>query len=543
MSPDRIEDLLREIPVSDSSVARERAVAAARARIEAGPASARSSHRPHRWALSIACATVLLAGALLTPPGRAASGWVGELVGIGDVGGRPTQENRSFEEVGKAVVINNGTAPDGSRYEWVAYPCKVDLRDEGLPTRFEGFGMSFEWPGVKGQEGGGSCEEGGGLDSERAFAAFGVHIVPSQFKGVREPDLVVSGATGPRVHSVRVFYTDAGGARHELEVDFERMGSKLRDVVTPGAALGGSYVAFVPGEWAARDEVESRLDLRALQGTGELKLGPIARRERRLAAKARRRCASKEPELTRLDQRDPHAVAQAFAPYRACLDEHMPPSPVEVVAYDERGRELARQAEALVIPGPPRELEVGRPTRRPSHPDAAGKPVVLATGEAPDGARYEFLAERFARADGQVYGRCLTFWWPGAAPGSGHCGPELPPSTAFGRRHPERVAAKPFGFLHAAAPVTKYLMLSGFARSGASRVRVIYTDDRGSRDAPVELTAVDGELREQIAASQPFGYFVAFLPRAALRGPIQVVAYDDAGRELSRVRHRDPLLD
>ena len=88
--------------------------------------------------------------------------------------------------------------------------------------------------------------------------------------------------------------------------------------------------------------------------------------------------------------------------------------------------------------------------------------------------------------------------------------------------------------------MTKYLMLSGFARPGVSRIRVIYTDDRGSHDAPVELTRVDGELRERIAASRPFGYFVAFVPRAA---PIEVAAYDAAGRELSRVRHRDPLLD
>jgi hypothetical protein len=544
MTPELLEDLLRELPVPDSADGRERAVAAARARIEARPASERSARRPWRRALRIACVTALLAGALLTPPGRAASGWVGELVGIGEVGGRPTQEHRGFDEAGEAIVINNGTAPDGSRYEWVAYPCKVDLRDEGLPTRFEGFGLSFEWPGVKGHQGSGNCEEGGGLDSERPFAAFGVHIVPSQFKGVPEPDLVVSGATGPRVHGVRVFYTDASGARHELDVDFERMDSRLRAVVTDGAAVGGSYAAFVPGEWAARDEVESRLDLRALQGTGELKLGPIARRERRQAARARDRCAPKEPDLTRLDPDDPAAQARAFAPYDACLDELMPPSPIEVVAYDERGRELARQAEPLMIPAPAGALKVGRPAQRPTDPDAAGQPVVLATGRAPDGARYEFFVERFARAGGGVYGRCLSFWWPDpGAPGSGHCGPELPPSTAFGRRHPERVAAKPFGVLHPGGPVTKHLMLSGFAHLGVSRVRVLYADERGVRDAPVELTRVDGELRRRIAASRPFGFFVSFLPRAALSGPIEVVAYDDAGRELSRVRHRDPLLD
>ncbi len=53
-------------------------------------------------------------------------------------------------------------APDGSRYEWVVYDCKVDLSEQGLGASFEGFGLALEWPGAKGREGGGGCEEAEG---------------------------------------------------------------------------------------------------------------------------------------------------------------------------------------------------------------------------------------------------------------------------------------------------------------------------------------------------------------------------------------------
>ena len=99
------------------------------------------------------------------------------------------------------------------------------------------------------------------------FGPFGVHVLPSQMKGVAEPDLVISGLTGPDVHRVSVIYTDGEGEKQELPVDFARVEGKLRELASQPEPLG-TFVAFLPGDQAARDEVASRLDLRALSAPG-----------------------------------------------------------------------------------------------------------------------------------------------------------------------------------------------------------------------------------------------------------------------------------
>jgi hypothetical protein len=562
MTQIRLEELLREVPIPPSTRAREQAVVEARAHIAARGTLVRPTPAGRRLGLCLAVAAVLIAVVLLTPPGRTASAWVGELIGIGEVGGSPTQKQRGFQGKGPAVVIDNGTAPDGSRYEWVAYRCGVDLRKEGLPDRIEGIGLSFEWPDVKGHEGEGSCEtEAPAPEIGRGFSSHGVHILPSQFKGVEEPDLVVSGSTGPGVHGVRVIYTDGEGDKHELPVDFARVEGKLRELAQRSEPLG-TFVAFVPGEWAARDELESRLDLRALETTGKLKLGPLGRRERAAARAAVRECRHKLPDPTALpDPPSERAMRRAYRPYSECMEERMPPSPFEYLAYDERGRVLERQTEPLVAarmlpPLPQRAAGRERPGQkrghRPTQGVGYGPPVVLVSGRAPDGALYEFFAQTFERK-GKLYGNCVTLWWPYAprAAGGGTCGPGFPPSTAFGRR--ENIAAKPYGFLTEAPAATRHKILSGYARPNVSRVRVVYRGRSGDwQDAPVRLRRVTGSLRERLDADRPFGFFVSFLPpsvsrhypgspprRAVGRPAIVVIAYNEEGREVSRVNHRN----
>ena len=105
----------------------------------------------------------------------------------------------------------------------------------------------------------------------------------------------MAGTTGPKVHRVEVVYIDSKGERHHLPVDFARVEGRLRELAGRRDPLG-TFTAFVPGAWAARDEVESRLDLRALLGTGKLELGPVARRERRAALEAYRECAPERPD-------------------------------------------------------------------------------------------------------------------------------------------------------------------------------------------------------------------------------------------------------
>jgi hypothetical protein len=522
MTPDRLETMLRDLPAPPASEARERAVAEARAEVAGWDAPRRSARRPARRALGMALAAGVLAAALLTPPGRDASAWVGELVGIGDVGGSPTLEEHGFEGTSNAVVVANGHAPDGSRYEWVVYDCRVDLRDEGLPTRFEGFGMSLEWPHVKGREGGGTCEEAEGAPAPRfAFEQIGVHVAPSQFEGVAEPDLLVSGATTRRVHRVEVVYTDTAGNRHELPVDFSAVPDDLRDRL--GArSPGGAFVAFVPGAWAARDDVVARLDLRALAGTGKLELSEFARREREQLRASFEACA--------------HLVRNRDE-QRSCLEERMPPSPVEAIAYDEQGRVVQRWTERVVVPMRQADLYPKGPMpwdERPSH--GTGEPVVLAAGRAPGGARYEFF---FQPSGGP--GTCMTLWWPRfrQAGAGGFCGPQMPPDGAFGRRSQEDVMAKPFGFLDDVQPATDHWMLSGFARPQVERVAVVW--DGG--ETPAELEHVRGERLERMGGAEPFGFWLAFVPRSARHAEFEIVSYGDDGREIGRYAWRSDVTN
>jgi hypothetical protein len=544
MTPDRLETMLRELSAPPATEARERTVAEARAEVAGREESARPPRRAGRRALAIALAAAVLGGALLTPPGREASGWVGELVGIGEVGGSPTLTERGFGGTSRATVIENGRAPDGSRYEWVVYDCKVDMRDEGMPTRFEGIGIGLEWPDAKGREGGGSCAENVKPPPDHTFDSIGLHIVPSQFKGVADPDLVMAGATGTRVHRVRVIYRDTSGEEHDLPVDFARVDGELRERVGD-AAPGGTFVAFVPGEWAARDDVVARLDLRALTGTGKLELGPFAREERRLMREAQRDCMAKHeaPGLMYNPDADPRALDAAARPYLECMEERTPPPPVEVIAYDAEGRELERWHEPLPVPALVPEGEIPWPKRPDSGDDAIGEPVVIAAGRAPEGARYKWYVERLGDEKGEMTGVCTTLWWPRFAQVGAHgaCGPETPPESAFRQRRnaPGPVMAKPHGFLDAEEPATEHFMLSGYARPQVARVRVLYE----GREAPVDLTRMSGALLDRIGAAEPFGFWVTFVPRSARHAEFEIVSYGEGGDELGRYRYRSDVTN
>jgi hypothetical protein len=548
MTPDRLETMLRELAAPPSTEARERAVAEARAEVAGREEVPRRPLATGRRVFAIGLVAVVLGGALLTPPGRDASGWVGKLVGIGEVGGSPTLKDHGFEETSRGVVIANGEAPDGSRYEWVVYDCKVDLTDEGLATRFEGFGMALEWPEVKGREGGGGCEEAEGAPvRDHDLADMHVQVAPSQFKGVAQPDLSVSGTTGTRVDRVRVVYTDTKGVQQDLDVDFKRVPSALRQRVGRNTPAG-TFVAFVPGEWAARDDVGARLDLRAMQGTGKLELSDFAKRERKQAREAMRKCAMQQPDPWSLPRNpDPALVERLTRRHEQCVDEHMPPSPVTIIAYDEHGRELDRWEEPLVLP-PRATLETlprePRPyDERPTDSDEATDPVVLAAGRAPEGARYEWFVEETATKDGEIVGVCITLWWPRYMQVGAHgsCGSDVPPDTAYGRRRPEEVMAKPYGFLDAEVPATEHFMLSGYARARVERVRLVW--DEGRQEGPVELFRISPEKAKRMGAPGPFGYWVGFVPRSARQAVFEVVAYGAGGEEIGRFRYRSEVTN
>jgi hypothetical protein len=497
MNPDHLGKRLREVRLPGATAARERAVAAAREEIagRAAPVRSRSSRR--RRPAGILAAAALLALALLSPPGRAATGWVERVVaGI-------TGEGRGGLEVTtRPVVVDEGRSPDGARYAWVAYGCRVDLHGEGVPIRFRGSSLDLHWQDARRKVRSRGCE-GHGKRALRTVITPGLlSFVPSQRREAGERDLYVSGTTGPAVRRLRAVYTDPSGRQHELPVDFARVEGRLRRRAGMRRPVG-TYVVFVPGEQAAREGLVDCV------GAYSLVPGP----------------------------------AQGH-PKRRCTERPGGASPIVLTAYGEEGNELQRIGVPLsaadvraVQPDVPTEAEQRRFLRRMRRSSTA-----LLRGRAPDGARYEFRVKLHRERSGKVFGICTYLWWP-RGPSGGFCGPHMPPAGAFGRRHPERVAAKGFGFLGDERPATKLLTLEGYARSSVRRVRVVYEARGGERrDAPVKLVRVRGALLKRVGAGEPFGFWMAFLPRSVAgasgeggRPAIEVIAYGDGGQELSRV--------
>jgi hypothetical protein len=256
VTANQLERRLRDIRVPDSEAALVRAVKEARDEVSSRRAPAAGGLVWRRNALVLAAIALTVVIASLTPPGRAASAWVGKLVGIGDVGGPPTLDEPGSSAQGTGVVVDNGSAPDGSRYEWVAYRCKLN-GEAGTGRGLRGVGLSLDWPGLKLHESGEECEQGSGDQVRGGFLSLGVQILPSQFKGVMRPDLVISSWTGRAVHRVSVIYTEPDGRKRELPVRFERVEGKLRRLARRPTSVG-TFIAFLPGEIAARDEVEAR---------------------------------------------------------------------------------------------------------------------------------------------------------------------------------------------------------------------------------------------------------------------------------------------
>lgn len=158
--------------------------------------------------------------------------------------------------------------------------------------------------------------------------------------------------------------------------------------------------------------------------------------------------------------------------------------------------------------------DVGGPPTREQRDQGAPveSSVILATGRAPDGARYEFVVDRFPTGmgprapsgqgvdgpDGETFKWCLGLEFPDVVPRGigGFCGPELPPAQRDG-------IVRPFGGLNAYPGVTEHLVLSGFAEPEVSRVRVSYRDQDGEhREAPVDLSAADRELQRRTGSER-----------------------------------------
>jgi len=224
---DHLGGLLAELPVPASAEARERTVTAARAATPAAPAL-----RPRRRRGAIAAAAAIALGlALVSPPGQAAIEKVGELVGIGAVGEPPTLGP------GAGVIVDNGRAPDGSGYEWNAYPGGVGGSESCI---------RLDWPARGGPTGGSSCSS----FPDSSKSPWGRNYFSSYLiQRLGSGDVLLFGVTTREPHSMRITFTTAGGAEQQLPVDFARVeGERLERVKAP--APFGVFTAFVPAPLA-----------------------------------------------------------------------------------------------------------------------------------------------------------------------------------------------------------------------------------------------------------------------------------------------------
>ena len=219
--------------------------------------------------LVLAVLTAVLAVALLTPPGRAALNEAADL--IGQIGGTPTpKDDRGLNSTvppgqpGSPVVVDNGEAPDGSRYEWVAFR-RTEGLEPGVAPRvkrrtMDTFCVTFGWADAPRRKGTGGCTSLGGW-SPGVIHVGGRLIRPAADGGAR--DYMVRGGVDHRAGRVRMIYRRPDGGRYEMPVDIGRVEGKLLK------RAGGDkpftvLTAFIPAKLVAGDRLDDRYKLMSL---------------------------------------------------------------------------------------------------------------------------------------------------------------------------------------------------------------------------------------------------------------------------------------
>jgi hypothetical protein len=238
------------------------------------------------------------------PPGRAALSEAADL--IGQIGGAPTpKDDRGLNSTvppgqpGSPVVVDNGKAPDGSRYEWVAYR----RYERGLGQTFC---VTFGWADVPRRTGTGGCGSIGGW-SPGVVHVSGRLIRPAGDGGAR--DYMVRGGIDHRAGRVRMIYRRPDGGRYEMPVDVGRVEGKL--LRRAGADKPFTVLtSFIPAEFVDQDRLDERYELMSLSVVDPTSPMPL-----------------------------PYSAA-----YKRCVNRHggfYERGWIDVVLYDRRGRHVA----------------------------------------------------------------------------------------------------------------------------------------------------------------------------------------------------------
>jgi hypothetical protein len=210
-----------------------------------------SRRRSQRRVLAVACAAGLVAVSLMTAPGRAATGLVGDWLGLVEPGDPPTvQGPRARGNLQKqpisSTVVAAGRAPDRARYEFVLErfpkPAKSDRRAEAV-----GQCLNIEWPDARR----GPISPQFGCHPTFPPPVVGKTAVKWQgamFDPSYTANVQIAGLARADVRAVRILYKDEHGAKRDAPVDFARVTGALRKRAGADRPFG-VFIGFLPQAW------------------------------------------------------------------------------------------------------------------------------------------------------------------------------------------------------------------------------------------------------------------------------------------------------
>jgi hypothetical protein len=210
-----------------------------------------SRRRSQRRVLSLACAVGLVAVSLLTSPGRAASGAVGEWLGLAEPGGPatvhgPRPRGSLHNEPISSIVLAAGRAPDGMRYEFVLE--RFAQRAKADPTTEEfRHCLNIEWPDAR---------VGPISPQFGCYPAFPPTVVDesvvkwggAMFDPIYTSHVQIAGLARSDVNDVRIVYKDEHGAKRDAPVDFVRVTGAVRERAGADGPFG-VFIGFLPQAW------------------------------------------------------------------------------------------------------------------------------------------------------------------------------------------------------------------------------------------------------------------------------------------------------
>jgi hypothetical protein len=210
-----------------------------------------SRWRSRRRILATACTAGLVAVSLMTAPGRAASGAVGEWLGLAEPGDPPTVDVRHSRgglgtEPTGSVVVAAGRAPDGVRYEFILESIAEPGRSDPAAEDFLHC-LNIEWPDAR---------TGQISPQFGCYPTFPPAVVDeavakwqgAMFDPTYTSHVQIAGLARADVSEVRILYKDEHGKRRDAPVNLARVSGAVREQVAADGPFG-VFIGFLPQAW------------------------------------------------------------------------------------------------------------------------------------------------------------------------------------------------------------------------------------------------------------------------------------------------------